>query len=111
MFSARCQQSLVGSDLSRSAVQLERKLQRSVRHETWCAPSQAQAHAFEDTWKWGKDAQRALDQTAERHLEAWRFRSDAFQKVFAGSDMEMTTASLATPDRGAQRRGTIGVLQ
>jgi len=33
-------------------------------------PSQAQSHAFEDTWTWGRDAQRALEQTAERHLEA-----------------------------------------
>lgn len=48
--------------------------------------SKAQSHAFEDTWKWGRDAQRALDETAERHLEAGALL-DAFYKVFAGSDM------------------------
>ena len=48
--------------------------------------SQAQAHAFEDTWKWGEDAQRALNESAERHLEAGALL-DAFQKIFGGSDM------------------------
>jgi hypothetical protein len=32
--------------------------------------SQAQAHAFEDTLKRGRDAQRALEETAQGHLEA-----------------------------------------
>ncbi|MER9412913.1 MULTISPECIES: DNA methyltransferase [unclassified Mesorhizobium] len=49
-------------------------------------PSQAQSHAFEDTWKWGRDAQRAIDETAERHLEAGSLL-DAFQKVFGNSNM------------------------
>ena len=57
-------------------------------------PSQAQAHAFEDTWKWGKDAQRALEQTAERHLEAGALL-DAFQKIFAGSNMMAYLAMMA----------------
>jgi len=48
--------------------------------------SKAQSHAFEDMWTWGKDAQRALDETADRHLEAGALL-DAFQKVFAGSTM------------------------
>ena len=33
-------------------------------------PSQAQSHAFADTWKWNLAAQRAINQTAERHLTA-----------------------------------------
>ncbi len=49
-------------------------------------PSQAQSHAFEDTWRWGKDAQRALNQTAERNLHAGALL-DAFQKIFDGSNM------------------------
>ncbi|WLA62658.1 hypothetical protein [Bradyrhizobium diazoefficiens] len=43
--------------------------------------SQAHSHAFEDTWTWGRDAQRALEQTAERHLEAGALL-DSFQRVF-----------------------------
>lgn len=57
-------------------------------------PSQAQSHAFEDTWTWGRDAQRALDQTAERHLEAGALL-DAFQKVFGGSKMMAYLAMMA----------------
>lgn len=57
-------------------------------------PSQAQSHAFEDTWKWGPDAKRALDQTAERHLEAGALL-DAFEKVFPGSDMMAYLAMMA----------------
>ncbi|MEA2915360.1 MAG: hypothetical protein QOJ15_7441 [Bradyrhizobium sp.] len=49
-------------------------------------PSQAQAHAFEDTWTWGPDAKRALDQTAERHLAAGALL-DSFQRVFPESNM------------------------
>jgi len=49
-------------------------------------PSQAQVRAFADTWKWGKESQRALEQTSERHLEAGDLLS-SFQKVFGGSDM------------------------
>lgn len=56
--------------------------------------SQAQSHAFEDTWKWGRDAQRALNETADRHLEAGALL-DAFQKVFAGSDMMAYLAMMA----------------
>ncbi|MER8751199.1 DNA methyltransferase [Mesorhizobium sp. M1050] len=48
--------------------------------------SKAQSHTFEDTWRWGRDAQRALDETASRHLEAGALL-DAFYKVFSGSDM------------------------
>ena len=57
-------------------------------------PSQAQTHAFEDTWKWGKDAQRALEQTAARHLEAGALL-DAFQKVFPDSNMMAYLAMMA----------------
>ena len=57
-------------------------------------PSQAQSHAFEDTWKWGRDAQRALDETADRHLEAGIIL-DAFQKIFAGSNMMAYLAMMA----------------
>lgn len=53
--------------------------------------SKAQSHAFEDTWTWGRDAQRALDETAARHLEAGALL-DAFKKVFAGSDMMVNIA-------------------
>jgi adenine specific DNA methylase Mod len=57
-------------------------------------PSQAQAHAFEDTWKWGPDAKRALDETADRHLEAGALL-DAFRKVFDGSKMMAYLAMMA----------------
>ena len=57
-------------------------------------PSQAQAHAFEDTWKWGNDAQRALNQTAERHLAAGALL-DAFKKIFDGSNMMAYLAMMA----------------
>ncbi len=57
-------------------------------------PSQAQAHAFEDTWKWGRDAQRALDETADRHLEAGAVL-DAFQQIFAASNMMAYLAMMA----------------
>jgi DNA modification methylase len=49
-------------------------------------PSQAQSHTFEDTWKWNLAAQRALDEAADRHLEAGALL-DAFQKVFPKSNM------------------------
>src|SRR3954464_315637 len=57
-------------------------------------PSQAQAHAFEDTWKWGNDAQRALSESAARHLEAGALL-DALQKVFGKSDMMAYLAMMA----------------
>lgn len=57
-------------------------------------PSQAQSHAFEDTWKWGIDAKRALDETAARHLEAGALL-DAFQKVFPESNMMAYLAMMA----------------
>jgi len=57
-------------------------------------PSRAQAHAFEDAWKWGPDAQRALNEAAERHLEGGALL-DAFQKVFANSDMMAYLAMMA----------------
>lgn len=56
--------------------------------------SKAQSHAFEDTWTWGRDAQRALDDTAERHLEAGALL-DAFQKVFSTSNMMAYLAMMA----------------
>ena len=56
--------------------------------------SQAQSHAFEDTWKWDRAAQRALEEAAERHLEAGALL-DAFQKVFPGSDMMAYLAMMA----------------
>lgn len=49
-------------------------------------PSQAQARAFEDTWRWGRESQRALDETADRHVDAGALL-DAFQKVLRGSNM------------------------
>lgn len=57
-------------------------------------PSHAQSHAFEDTWTWGIDAQRALDQKAERHLEAGALL-DSFQRVFPESDMMAYLAMMA----------------
>lgn len=49
-------------------------------------PSQAQAHAFDDMWTWGPDAQEALRDTAARHMEAGALL-DAFEKLFRASDM------------------------
>jgi len=49
-------------------------------------PSQAQSHAFEDTWRWGADAQRALDEVGRRHLTAGALL-DAFRTTLADSDM------------------------
>lgn len=46
--------------------------------------SQAQSHAFHDTWKWSINAKRALDETAERHLQAGALL-DAFHKAFGDS--------------------------
>lgn len=57
-------------------------------------PSQAQSRAFEDTWRWGKESQRALEETAERHLEAGALL-DAFQKLFSGSRMMAYLAMMA----------------
>lgn len=57
-------------------------------------PSQAQAHAFEDTWTWGIDAQRAINQTAERHIEAGALL-DAFQRLFESSNMMAYLAMMA----------------
>ncbi|MBL8577712.1 MAG: restriction endonuclease [Mesorhizobium sp.] len=57
-------------------------------------PSQAQSHAFEDTWTWGRDAQRALNETAARHLEAGALL-DAFKKVFGDSKMMAYIAMMA----------------
>lgn len=49
-------------------------------------PSRAQSHAFEDTWTWGPGSKRALNQAAERHLQAGSIL-DAFNKIFEGNDM------------------------
>lgn len=57
-------------------------------------PSQAQSHAFNDMWTWGEDAQRALNQTAERHLEAGALL-DSFQRVFPRSPMLAYVAMMA----------------
>jgi adenine specific DNA methylase Mod len=57
-------------------------------------PSQAQSHAFRDTWKWGEDAQRALNLAADRHIAAGSLL-DAFQKVFEGSTMMAYLAMMA----------------
>jgi adenine specific DNA methylase Mod len=57
-------------------------------------PSQAQAHAFVDTWTWGRDAQRALEDTAERHLQAGVLL-DSFQRVFPDSNMMAYLAMMA----------------
>ncbi|MBZ9775195.1 DNA methyltransferase [Mesorhizobium sp. CO1-1-8] len=73
-------------------------------------PSQAQSHAFEDTWKWGRDAQRAIDETAERHLEAGSLL-DAFQKVFGNSNMmaylAMMTVRLIEMRRVLNSKGSL----
>ncbi|TPK10081.1 DNA methyltransferase [Mesorhizobium sp. B2-5-7] len=72
--------------------------------------SKAQSHAFEDTWTWGRDAQRALDETAERHLEAGSLL-DAFQKVFGNSNMmaylAMMTVRLIEMRRVLNPTGTL----
>lgn len=57
-------------------------------------PSQAQSHAFEDTWTWGIDAKRAMNETAERHIEAGALL-EAFDQVFAGSNMMAYLAMMA----------------
>jgi hypothetical protein len=57
-------------------------------------PSQAQAHAFEDMWKWGPDSKRAQEETARRHLQAGELL-DAFYKVFGGSNMMAYLAMMA----------------
>lgn len=57
-------------------------------------PSQAQSHAFEDTWTWGSDAQRAVNETAERHFQAGALL-DAFQKIFEASNMMAYLAMMA----------------
>src|SRR6266699_3398318 len=57
-------------------------------------PSQAQSHTFEDTWKWDRAAQRALEETAERHLEAGALL-DTFNKVFPKSNMMAYLAMMA----------------
>jgi site-specific DNA-methyltransferase (adenine-specific) len=49
-------------------------------------PSQSQSHVFQDTWKWGADAQRALEETAKRHLAAGSLL-DSFNRVFPRSNM------------------------
>ena len=49
-------------------------------------PSRAQSHAFQDTWKWNRTAQHALNETADRHLQAGDLL-DSFQKVFPQSNM------------------------
>jgi DNA modification methylase len=48
--------------------------------------SQAQSHAFKDTWTWGPGAKRALEETAARHIEAGAIL-DAFFKIFDGNNM------------------------
>ena len=57
-------------------------------------PSQAQSHAFRDTWTWGRDAQRALEDTAKRHVEAGALL-DAFHKIFGGTDIMAYLAIMA----------------
>jgi DNA modification methylase len=56
--------------------------------------SQAQSHAFRDMWTWGPDAQRALNQTAERHLQAGALL-DSFQRIFPGDSMIAYLAMMA----------------
>jgi site-specific DNA-methyltransferase (adenine-specific) len=56
--------------------------------------SRAQSHAFEDTWKWNRAAQRAIDETAARHMQAGDLL-DAFQKVFPESNMLAYLAMMA----------------
>jgi DNA modification methylase len=57
-------------------------------------PSQAQSHAFKDMWTWGPDAQRALNETADRHLQAGALL-DSFQRVFPGDNMLAYLAMMA----------------
>jgi DNA modification methylase len=57
-------------------------------------PSQAQAHAFKDMWTWGRDAQDALNQTADRHLEAGQLL-DSFQRIFPDDNMLAYLAMMA----------------
>lgn len=62
------------------------KTDYGVIYGTKRGASQAQSHAFRDMWTWGLDAKRALDQTAERHLDAGALL-DSFQRVFPQSNM------------------------
>jgi DNA modification methylase len=57
-------------------------------------PSQAQSRAFEDTWRWGPESQRALEETAQRHADAGALL-DSFQKVFRDSNMMAYVAMMA----------------
>lgn len=56
--------------------------------------SEAQSHAFDDMWKWGPQAKRALDETASRHGEAGALL-DAFNNVFPESRMMAYLAMMA----------------
>jgi DNA modification methylase len=57
-------------------------------------PSQAQAHAFEDMWQWGPDSQKALEETAQRHLQAGTLL-DGLHKVFGDSNIMAYLAMMA----------------
>ena len=57
-------------------------------------PSKAQAHAFQDTWQWGIDAKRALEEAAARHIQVGALL-DSFEKAFRGSEMMAYLAMMA----------------
>lgn len=57
-------------------------------------PSKAQAHAFDDMWSWGEDAQDALRDTRKRHMNAGALL-DAFESQFPGSPMMAYLAMMA----------------
>lgn len=71
------------------------KLEYNVLYGTKrSGPSVSQSHTFGDTWKWGREAQRALDEAADRHLPAGALL-DSFQRVFPKSDMMAYLAMMA----------------
>jgi site-specific DNA-methyltransferase (adenine-specific) len=57
-------------------------------------PSESQSHTFDDMWRWGPAPQRALNETADRHLQAGALL-DSFQRVFPKSDMMAYLAMMA----------------
>lgn len=66
----------------------------NVLYGTKRGASQAQAHAFRDSWQWGPEAVRAIDETAARHATAGSIL-DAFRTVFSDSPMMAYLAMMA----------------
>src|SRR5690349_4976525 len=49
-------------------------------------PSDAQIKAFDDTWKWEREAEEAIEEVRERSLDAFKVLN-AFQSYLGHSDM------------------------